>query len=53
VATEVNNSVGVSPFVIVPGHNLNKVGVQRDTSVDIEDGRVRVSNEIRGDNFIS
>jgi hypothetical protein len=53
VATEVNNSVGVSPFVIVPRNDLDKVGVQGDTSVDVEDGGVGVSNEIGADNFIS
>ncbi len=53
MATEVNNSVGVSPFVIVPRNDLDKVGVQGDTSVDVEDGGVGVSNEIGADNFIS
>ena len=52
VNTEVKNSVGVSPFVIIPRNNLDEVGIQGDTSLSIENGAVSISNEVRADNFI-
>jgi hypothetical protein len=34
---QVNHSVGVSPFVIVPGNDLMEVLVQRKTGMHVED----------------
>jgi len=48
---QVNNSVGVSPFVIVPGNQLNEVRVKRNTSSSIEDGASGIRNEVLADNF--
>jgi len=44
---KVDHSVGVSPLVIVPGDDLDETGVEGNTSISIEDGRARVSDEVR------
>ena len=49
---QVNNSGGVTVFVIVPGNQLDELWRQLDTSGGIEDGSVSVTQEIRGDNGI-
>lgn len=52
VNNQVDNTVGVSHLVIVPGDQFNKVGVQRDSGLGIEGHGVRVSNEVGGDDLI-
>merc|ERR1712232_855107 len=46
---EVNNTSTVSVFVIVPGNELDEVGVKHDTSIRIEDGRTQVALEVSRD----
>ena len=49
---EVNNTAGVTPLVVVPGDELDKVVVQGDTSLGIEDGGGSVANQILRDNIV-
>jgi len=51
VEGQIEESVGVAPFVIVPGNQLNEVGVEGDTGLSIEDGGSGITNEILGDDF--
>lgn len=51
VESEVDNSVRVAPFVIVPRNELDEVGVKRNTSLSIEDRASRISGEVLADNF--
>jgi len=54
VESQINDSVGVTPFVIVPRNQLNEVRVKGDTGLGVEDGRVTISDEVLTDNlFIS
>lgn len=46
VAHEVNQAVAVAPLVVVPGHHLNKGGVQHDAGLGIEHRRARVVYEV-------
>ena len=48
---QIDNSVGITPFIIVPRDQLNKVRVEGDTSLSIEDGASGVSDEVLADNF--
>ena len=43
---EVADTARVTPLVVVPGDELDKVGVKLDTGVGVEDGGVGVANEI-------
>jgi hypothetical protein len=49
---EVNDTAGVAPLVVVPRDELDKVVVQRDTGLGVEDGRVGVANHVRGDDVV-
>jgi len=51
VESQINNSVGVTPFVIVPGNELNEVRVKGDTSLGIEDGASSITNVVLRDDF--
>lgn len=51
VEGQIEESVGVAPFVVVPGDELNEVGVKGDTGLGIEDGGSAITNEILGDDF--
>jgi len=51
VEGQIEESVGVAPFVIVPGNQLNEVGVEGDTGLGIEDGASAVTNKVLGDDF--
>ena len=48
---QIEESVGVAPFVIVPGDELNEVGVKGDTGLGIEDGGSGITNKVLGDDF--
>lgn len=48
---QIDNSVGVAPFIIVPGDQLDEVRVEWDTGLGIEDRASGVSNEVLADNF--
>jgi hypothetical protein len=52
VVGHIEHSVGVAPLIVVPGDHLNKLGVQLDTSLGVEDGRVGRTVEVLGDNFV-
>ena len=49
---KVEAAAGVAPLVVVPGNELDEVLVQLDTSRGIEDRRVRVAVEVRGDESV-
>jgi len=51
VEGQIEDSVGVAPFVVVPGDQLDEVGVKGDTSLSIEDGGSSITDEILGDDF--
>lgn len=48
---QVDNSGGVTVFVIVPGNKLDESWGQLDTSLGVEDGTSGVGEEIGGDDF--
>ena len=45
---QVNDTAGVTPFVIVPGNNLDESWVKHDTGTGIKDGRDGVSFVVSG-----
>ena len=49
---QVNNTVGVAPLVVVPGDQLDEVGVQSNTGLGVEDGRVVITVKVGGDNVV-
>lgn len=49
---KIQHTARVAPFVVVPGDKLDEVIVESNASLHIEDGRVRVTNQIGGDNLI-
>ena len=49
---EVEDSVGVAAFVVVPGDELDEVVGEGNSSVGIEDGRPGVGHEVRADNEV-
>ena len=49
---EVNDTAGVAPLFVIPGHELDEVGVQGDTGTCIEDGRVGVAVQVSGDDLV-
>jgi hypothetical protein len=49
---EVQDTAGVAPLVVVPGHQLHKVFVEGDTCLGIEDGRVGVAVHVGRNNVI-
>ena len=52
VDQKVADALAVTPLVIVPADKLDKVVVERDACLGVEDGRVGVANHIRRDNII-
>lgn len=44
--------MGVAPLVVVPGNQLDEVGVQGNTGLGIEDGRVVITVQVGGDNVV-
>ncbi|GKT57039.1 glyceraldehyde-3-phosphate dehydrogenase, putative [Colletotrichum tofieldiae] len=52
VGKEVEDTAGVTPLVVVPGDQLDKVVVQRDTGLGIEDGGIGVADHVGGDNVV-
>lgn len=49
---EVNNPARVTPLVVVPGDELDEVGVEGDTSLGIEDGGALITVQVAGDNVV-
>ena len=52
VGDEVEDTAGVTPLVVVPADKLDKVVVEGDTSLGIEDGGVGVAVHVAGDNLV-
>ena len=48
VLHEVNNAGRVAVFVIVPGNELDELGVEHDTGFGVEDGRADIALEVGG-----
>jgi hypothetical protein len=46
ISQKINDTVGVTKFVIVPRDELDKVGVKGNTGSGIKDGRFLSTNEI-------
>jgi hypothetical protein len=49
VLHEVDDTARVTVLVVIPGDELDKVGVQHDTGTGIKDGRTEVTLEVSGD----
>jgi len=49
---KVEHAARVAPLVVIPGNELNKVLVERDTGLRIEDGRVWVTIQIGRNNVV-
>ena len=52
VGQEVQDTSAVAPLVVVPADQLDEVVVQGDTGLGIEDGRVGVAVQVRGDDIV-
>ena len=52
VVEEVQDTARVAPLVVVPGYKLDKVVVEGDTGLGIEDGRRSVTDQVSGDDLI-
>ena len=52
VGQEVKDTSAVAPLVAVPADQLDEVVVQGDTGLGIEDGRVGVAVQVRGDDIV-
>lgn len=52
VGQEVEDTAGVTPLVVVPGDELDKVVVERDTGLGIEDGGGGVAVHVGRDNLV-
>jgi len=52
VSDEVEDTTAVAPLVVVPADKLDKVLVERDTGLGIEDGRVGVAVEVARDDLV-
>ena len=51
INNEVADTARVTPFVVVPGDQLDKVVIESNSGLSIEDGRVCGTNPIGRDNF--
>lgn len=49
---EVEDTAGVAPLVVVPGDELDEVGVEGDTGLGVEDGGGVVAVEVGGDDLV-
>lgn len=52
VVGEIDESVGVTPLVIVPGDDLDELGRELDTGILIEDGGERAGDEVLRDDIL-
>merc|ERR1719253_1100246 len=52
VLDQVQDTVGVSAFVVIPRHKLDKVISQSNSSLGINNGRMSIRDEIRRDNIL-
>lgn len=49
---EIANTARVTPLVIVPSNQLDKVSVEGNSGLGVEDRRVAVTDEVSGDNIL-
>lgn len=52
VLDQVDDTVGVTELVVVPGNELNELVVKGDTGLGVEHRRVSVAKEVGGDNLL-
>lgn len=52
IGEKIENTAGITPFVVVPRNKLDKVVIERNTGLGIEDGGVGVAVQVSGDDFI-
>jgi len=52
VGDQVDDALGVSPLVVIPGNEFDKVVVQGDASLGVEDTRVVVTNKVGGHDVV-
>jgi hypothetical protein len=52
VDKEITDTLGVTPLVVVPADQLDKVGVESNTGRGVEDGRVGLADKVRRDNAV-
>ena len=52
MAGQINDSVGVSPFVIIPGDQFVEFVVQSNTSLSVKNRRSALMNEVSRSNFV-
>lgn len=52
ICEKVENTTRIAPLIVVPGYELHKVIVERDTSLGIEDRGADITIQISGDNII-
>ena len=52
VGEKVENTAGVTPLVVVPADKLDKVVVEGDTGLGVEDGGGLVAVEVGGDDVV-
>lgn len=49
---EVEDTAGVAPLVVIPRDELDKVLVERDTGLGVENGAVWVTIQVGGDDLV-
>ena len=52
VRNQVEYATAVTPLVVVPADKLDEVGVELDTGLGVEDGRVGVAVQVAGDDLV-
>ena len=50
---QINQSVGVSPLIIIPGNQFHEVVIEGNACLHVEDGASVVMDEVRADDLIS
>src|SRR4051794_32430498 len=53
VLHEVDAAVAVAPLVVIPAHELEELAVQLEAAAGVEDGAVRIVDEVGRDHFIT
>src|SRR5437660_4093535 len=51
VLEQIDAALRIAPFVVVPADELEEAVVQLDAAARVEDARMRIMNEVRGDHF--
>ena len=53
VVDQIENLTGISPLVIIPGHELDKIIREHNTRLGIENRSAGIAQEVGGDNGLS